>query len=104
MWLNHTAGFFLFALSILANTLCCCIADCDFVVQLLHEPAEPPPPKTEDDKKSKSPLRGASSKRGKDKGKNESVTTAALMAARAKTMFPAAFGLDRMRLRLKHGG
>lgn len=67
--------------------------DCDFIITLLHEPAEKPPPPVEEPPKK---TRG-----GSRIGNNKSADTPPPQPL--LKLYPAAFGLDRTRLRLKAG-
>ncbi|GFH11038.1 calponin-homology (CH) domain-containing protein, partial [Haematococcus lacustris] len=69
--------------------------DCEFSIQLLHEPAEPLPVKEPEESNKKGPKRKAAPPAA------ELSSQAAALKAK---MFPAAFALDRSRLRLKQNG
>ncbi len=73
--------------------------DCDFAITLQHEQAEPPPPPPADDKKRG--RRPGAGNGGNKAGAGAPAQGGASTQPASAKLFPAAFGLDRGRVRLK---
>ncbi|KAF5834411.1 flagellar associated protein [Dunaliella salina] len=70
-------------------------ADCDFSIQLLHEPADPDAVKAADKKNKGAP------KKGSKPGAPSALERQGTLVDDPQLPYPAAFGLDRTRMRLK---